>query len=152
MTEHECNEKITELNQKIEELRSEKRKYEDYICEEKSKRQRAEYKAAEGKCFLTKGLRNNKNSHVKAFKVISVLEEPTIGNAECLTVIDETANIARKSIAISRTILPVWKYNQICLRSDIKRNRMIDLYHEISQEEFDSMVNDYTDMILKGES
>lgn len=149
MTKHECNEKISELNKKIKALYSEKKVYENYIYEENIKWEIAEHKALEGKCFITRGLKNNKNFHVKAFKVITVLEKPNTRYAECLAVIDETTNIARKSIGISKTVLPIWSYNQLSIKSGIEGNRMIDFYSEISYEEFDSIVQSYADMILK---
>ena len=149
MTEQECYEKISELNSKIEKIRSEMKTYRDYIDKEKNMREITKRKSTEGKCFLSKGLRDNKNFHVKAFKVISVSEIPNTRYAECLAVIDETANIAQKSISISKTVLPIWSYNRLTIQGSINGNRMIDFYQEILQEEFDSIVHSYADMILK---
>lgn len=149
MTESEMLERMKEIDKEKEQLRTERQKYEKYFSDKKRKEALSNHRKFEGKCFVTKNLPENKYNYVKAFKILKVLSEPNERYVDCVAVIDGTRSSCWNEFGIQEMTLPLWTSNQLRLMNKETDPKMIDMYEEITQEEFDLIYRKYIQKIKK---
>lgn len=136
MTENELNRKIAVINKKMEELRSERKQYEDALYCDKESKERAVYEKSIGKYLKTKGLNENKHSYVVAFKVLELEKDHNFRYARCLSIINGYRSTCWKEYGVSVLTLPLYCSNKLRMISKPDDPKMIDFYQEISEKEF----------------
>ena len=143
MTDDEMRDRIKEIEKQRQELSDEKRKYETYLYE---KKQREDHKKREcfiGKCFVTKEDRRNETKYVKAFKILKLADAKSDKYAECLIIKDGYHNTAWEEKGVMITVLGLWTANTMRMISRPDEPKMIDMYKENTQEEFDQLFEEY---------
>ena len=143
MTEEQMQERMKEIDKQREELKSERQKYENYFYHKKRKELLDDHKKFEGKCFVTKNLSGNEYTHIRAFKILKVLPEPNEHYAECIVIIDGLRSSCWNEFGIQGMTLPLWIPNTSRLMSKESDPKVIDMYKEISQEDFATLYNTY---------
>ena len=143
MTEEQMRERMKEIDTEREELKSERQKYENYFYDKKRKELLDDHKKFEGKCFITKNLSENEHRYIKAFKILKVLSEPNERYAECVVLIDGYRSSCWNEFGIQGMTLPLWCSNKLRLMSKETDPKMINMYEEISLEEFNTLHNTY---------
>lgn len=143
MTENEMKERMKEIDKERRELTAERQKYEKYFSDKKKKEELNNRIKFEGKCFSTKNLSNNEHKYIKAFKILKVLPEPNERYAECIAINDGCRSSCWDELGIQRKILPLWELNASRLMSKESDPKMIDMYKEITQEEFNLIYEKY---------
>lgn len=136
MTEDKMRERMIEIDEEREKLKVERQKYENYFSDKKKKEMLNNHITFEGKCFHTKDLSNNEHKYIKAFKILHVLSEPNEKYGKCIAIIDGHRNSCWHEFGIQGMILPLWTKNTLKLTSKKSDPKMIDMYEEISEEEF----------------
>lgn len=143
MTENEMRKRMKEIDKKREELKSEKQKYENYFINKEMKAVLNNHIKFEGKCFFTKNLSNNKHEYIKAFKILNVLSEPNENYAECISIVDGYRSSCWNEFGTQIMTLPLWTPNTSRLMNKESDSKMIDMYEEITQENFNSIYIKY---------
>lgn len=143
MTENEMRKRMKEIDKERDNLKSERQKYEKYFSDKKRKELLECHSKFEGKCFSTKNLSGNEYSHIKAFKILKVLSEPNEHYAECIAIIDGLRSSCWNEFGIQGMTLPLWIPNALRLMSRESDPKVIDMYEEISQEDFVALYNTY---------
>ena len=147
MTNEEKRKRIELLEKGMNKLRKERDKLQKQINNDRQKKELKKRMKLVGKCFSMNTMSDvylsNENSNIKAFKVLEVFDYPTEGFAKCLILYDsENINWYQdKSIKIGA--IGLWIPNELRLVSDPSQPMVIDFYDEISNEEFESLFNDY---------
>lgn len=138
-------ERMIKIDEEREALKIEKQKYENYFQAKKEKEILNNHIKFEGKCFFEKGLSTiNEHKYIKAFKVLKVKQNGSY--AECVALInDDIWGSYFNAIGIQEMILPLWKPDRLELMEC--KLKMIDMYKEVSEEEFRAMFNDYMKII-----
>lgn len=151
MTEEQMKERIKEIDALRSELAQEKNQYEKYFDD---KRKEAEEKRAQsfrGKCFIIKNDDELKEYpdcyYVKAFKIIEVIDR---NYAECVIITEGVREGLQEEIGISRMNLGLWTYS---FHGKFRRSNdlVIDCYKEVSEEQFNDLINVYKKLIGIGE-
>lgn len=143
MTENEMKERMREIDKERRELKVERQKYEEYFSDKKKKEELNNRIKFEGKCFSTKNLSSNEHKQIQAFEILKVLSEPNEKYAECVAVIDGRRISSKSKLGIQIMILPLWEPNASRLMNKESDPKMIDMYKEITQEEFNSIYEKY---------
>ena len=149
MTEEQMHERMKEIDAERDRLWREKNEYEKYFYEIKRKAEAESHKAYVGKCFVSKKLKENKNSHIKAFKIIDVLDIPQETRAICVMLINDEYVNGCEMHSVQIGLLDVWGYNKLSLLSQESDPKMIDFYKEITQEKFEKMYTEWNAKIQK---
>lgn len=147
MTDEQRRAHMKEIEEQLDKLRKERKEHEDYFFEKSKQDKRKEHRECIGKCYVSKELRENENSHVKAFKVLEVLEFPNENYARCLVLIDGIEKNCWNVQAIKIEVLGLWTPNISRLMYNESDPKVIDFYKEISQEEFESLYRDYNNRL-----
>lgn len=147
MTDLEMKNRMKEIDEERNKLSLEKRKYEKYFEDKKKKEELNSRRSYIGKCFISKDDVRNENKHIKAFKIVDILNEPNTSYANCVTLIDGYENNCWNTRAVKSQVVGLWHYNKIQLCHDISDPKMIDFYEEITQEEFKSLYKEYINSI-----
>ena len=143
MTEEQMRSRMKEIDKERDKLRDERKVYEDYFYYKKLEEKHDNHKLYEGKCFLTKGHKSNKHSHIKAFKIIRVLDAPNENMAECLALVDGHRSSCWNEYGIQIMTFGVWSYNELRLMNKETDPKMIDFYKEISIEKFEELYKEH---------
>lgn len=143
MTENEMRERMKNIDKEREELKAERQKYEKYFSDKKKREVLNNHIKFEQKCFSTKNLSNNEHRYIKAFKILKVLSEPNERWAECIVIIDGCRSSCWDEFGIQGMTLPIWIPNTSRLMSKESEPKMIDMYEEITQENFNSIYEKY---------
>lgn len=147
MTEEQMRNRIRQIDKEREKLRLEQKEYEDYFANKRRNTELDNHKKYIGKCYITKNLKNNNNSDVKAFKIINVLDTPNERNALCTTLINGC-----REYGVQNMVLGIWCANERRMMSNESDPKMIDFYNEITQEEFKSLYREYLNNIEEGKT
>jgi hypothetical protein len=139
MTDDEMRDRIKEIEKQRQELSDEKRKYETYLYEKKKQEDQKKRECFVGKCFVTKDDRRNEAKYIKAFKILKLADAKSDKYAECLIIKDGYHNTAWEEKGVMITVLGLWTANTMRMISSPTEPKMIDMYQEISQEEFDKL-------------
>ena len=127
MTNEEKRKRIELLEKGMNKLRKERDKLQKQINNDRQKKELKKRMKLVGKCFSMNAMSDvylsNENSNIKAFKVLEVFDYQD------------------KSIKIGA--IGLWIPNELRLVSDPSQPMVIDFYDEISNEEFESLFNDY---------
>ena len=140
MTEKEMRERIEEIDKCRQELKTEKDMYESYMY---NKRKEEDFNSRQkyiGKCFTKLKLANNHYSYVKAFKILSIVDENNCNYAEVLAIIDGALNTCFRENGILRMVLPLWTPNTESMISRKDDLKVIDYYQEISNLDFNKEI------------
>lgn len=143
MTEQEMRNRIKEIDNERDKLREEKLKYEEYFFNKKRKEALDNHKSFIGKCFVTKGLSENQEKYIKAFKIIEVLDNPNENYALCVVLIDGYRYTCWNEYGIQIMTLALCTSNTRSMISKASDPLVIDLYKEFSQSEFESLYKKY---------
>ena len=153
MTEEQMRKRMKEINRERDKLSLEKKKYEEYFADKKRRELLDDHKNYIGKCFITCEKLENKNKHIKAFKIIDVLDNPNERYASCVVLIDEHRRTCWEKYGVKIMTLGLWTMNTLRMMSRESDPKVIDFYKEITQEEFEQMSVEYlkevTDAIAK---
>ena len=149
MTEKEMKERIKEIDKQRDALRFEKEKYEKYFSDKRRGEELNNNKSYIGKCFKTKGLKDNKTDNVKAFKILDVLDSPNEKYALCLVLLDGCRSTCFKEQGIQKMTLSLWVYNDLRMMNKATDAKMIDYYKEIPEDEFKIMYSEYSKSLLE---
>lgn len=147
MTDLEMKNRMKEIDEERNKLSLEKRKYEKYFEDKKKKEELNSRRSYIGKCFISKDDVRNENKHIKAFKIVDILNEPNTRYADCVTLIDGYENNCWNTRAVKFQVVGLWHYNKIQTYHDESDPKMIDFYKEITQEEFKSLYKEYINSI-----
>lgn len=126
--------RMKEINNERDKLKEEYNKYEMYFYKKKQEKEREVQKRCIGKCFKLKSYESNK---IKAFKVLNI-SEYSLDDANCVTLI-ETEN--KKEISVQN--IYIFGYAKLQLMHRESDPKFLDMYKEISQEEFIDIYNEY---------
>ena len=137
MTEEQMRNRMKEIDEERDKLKFERKTYENYFSDKKMKEKVEDHKKLEGKCFLTKNYKDNKNEYVKAFKVLRVLDYPNENCAECLVLIDGRRKGCWNEYGVQTMVLFLWSQNEPRLMARESDPKMIDFYKEISETQFE---------------
>ena len=85
----------------------------------------------------------NTNKHIKAFKIIDVLEPHNENYAVCITLIDGLNSTCWNEYGLKIMTLNVWGYNKFQMINKESDPKVIDFYKEITQEEFEKLYHEY---------
>lgn len=143
MTENEMRERMKEIDKERDDLKLERQKYEKYFSDKKRKELLECHSKFVSKCFSTKNLSGNEYSHIKAFKILKVLPKPNEHYAECIVIIDGLRSSCWNEFGIQEMTLPLWIPNTLRLMSKESDPKVIDMYKEISQEDFATLYSTY---------
>lgn len=148
MNEQEMKARIKEIDKMRDELAREKRKYEDKLYNKEKENIFEAHKEFEGKCFKTLGLTQNQTRHIKAFKILKVLEPHHHDYAECLVIVDGIERNCWNVQAIKIETLPVWCSNTNSMLSKPSDPKMIDMYELIEEDEFMDIYKNYMNKFI----
>lgn len=153
MTEEQMRKRMQEIDEERDKLRFERQEYEKYFSDKKRKEELDNHKNYIGKCFITCDKTENKQKHIKAFKIIDVLDSPNERYAFCVVLIDGHRNTCWKEYGMQTMTIGLWIPNKLRMVSRESDPKVIDFYKEITQEEFEQMsvkyLNKVTDEIAK---
>ena len=138
MTDEQRREHMKEIETQLDKLREERREHEKYFREKNKKTKYEEHCSFTGKCFVTKELNDNKNKHVKAFKVLEVLELNE-NYARCIILTNGIERNCWDTHSIKIEVLPLWTQNKMSMIYSEEDLKVIDYYREISSDEFDAL-------------
>lgn len=142
MTEQEMKSRMKEIDRERDKLRKEKEEYESYFHNKKKEEALSSHRVFVGKCFITKDFRDNKQKHIKAFKIIELCNQERY--AKCIALVDRTIVPDEcKEYGIQIVKLGLWTPNQLCLMNKPDDPKIIDYYKEISQGEFNELYDNY---------
>lgn len=139
--------RIKEIDEQRNKLRSEKQKYQEYFSEKKISSLFDDRKKYIGKYYLSMDAPNNKNGYVKAFKVLDILNQPNIDFAKCIVLIDGCRSKIWDEYGIQIMTLGLWSLNQFRMMGSEADPKMIDFYREISEDTFVKMFAEYEQTI-----
>lgn len=143
MTEEQMRERIKEIEKEKDKLRAEQEEYERYFLEKKLEEKLLAHKTYVGKCYISKNSKENKNKHIKAFKILEVLDLPNENYAKCIMLINGSERNCWNSYGTKIEVLDLWNPNisrMIYKESDPK---VIDMYKEISHKQFEKLYLDH---------
>lgn len=153
MTEEQMRKRMKEIDKERDKLRFERQEYEKYFSDKKRKEELDDHKNYIGKCFTTCEKAENEHKHIKAFKIIDVLDSPNERYASCAVLIDGHRSTCWKEYGIQIMTLGLWTMNKLRMMSKESDPKIIDFYKEITQEEFEQIsvgyLNKLTDEIAK---
>lgn len=153
MTEEQMRQRMKEIDEERDKLRFERQEYEKYFSDKKRKEELDNHKNYIGKCFATCDKAENEQKHIKAFKVIDVLDSPNERYASCVVLIDGHRSTCWKEYGMQIMTIGLWTANKLRMMSRELDPKVIDFYKEITQEEFEQMsveyLNKVTDEIAK---
>ena len=155
---NELLERKAELEAQIEELRKDVKTY--YAIKEKYKEieteisdidrklKYAKHKDIVKRCFKAK---NDGYKGVEAFFVIKILDSPNENYALCFCLTKKDTNNAFRDYAIGTRVmvLPLWTYSTLRMTYKEDDEKVIDLYEEISLDEFSEIYNDISNKMTK---
>lgn len=145
MTEEQMRQRMKEIDAEREKLRNEKKQYEDYFYNNKQEEKFKNHKEHIGKCYVAiDELKGNENKHIKAFKVVNVLEPHHENYALCATLIDGFRSTCWNEYGVQLMTLGLWTANTNRMISSPNDPKTIDFYKEITQEEFESLYREYS--------
>lgn len=147
MTEEQMRQRIREINREQNKLRAEKQEYERCLIAKKEEEEKKSHEIYVGKCYLTKGLANNQNGDIKAFKILKQLEDSESKYVQCLVVIEGCRGTCYGSYGVEMMVLNPWSQNKPQLLGRDDAPKMIDFYSEISQEEFENLCKSHMQVI-----
>lgn len=139
--------RIKEIDEQRNKLRSEKQKYQEYFSEKKISSLFDDRKKYIGKYYLSMDAPNNKNRYIKAFKVLDVLNHPNINDAKCIVLIDGCRSDVFDEYGIQIMTLGLWSLNQFRMMESASDPKMIDFYIEITEDTFVKMFAEYEQTI-----
>lgn len=143
MTEEQMRKRMKEIDQERYKLSEEKKKYENYFIDKKRKEELDNHKNYIGKCFVTCDKVENEQKHIKAFKIIDVLDSPNERYASCVVLIDGHRRTCWKEYGVQIMTIGLWTMNTSRMMSRESDPKVIDFYKEITQEEFEQMYIEY---------
>lgn len=143
MTEEEMRNRIKEIDKERNRLKQEKEEYEKYFSDKKIQEELDHHKQYVGKCFRTRNDPGNKQSHIKAFKILNILDAPNERYAQCVILVDGLESNVWKEKAVKIQTIGLWNPNEFRMMSSPSELKVIDFYKEISQEEFDTLYEEY---------
>lgn len=154
MTEEQMRQRMKEIDVEREKLKNEKKQYEDYFYNNNQEEKFKNHKEHIGKCYVViDGIKGNINKHIKAFKVINILEPHHENYALCVTLINGYRYTCWNEYGVQLMTLGLWNPNINRMVSNPNDPKMIDFYKEITQEEFEQISVEYlkkiTDEIAK---
>jgi len=146
MTEEQMRQRMKEIDEERDKLHSERQEYEKYFSDKKRKEELDDHKNYIGKCFITCNKIENEQ-HIKAFKIIDILDRPNEKYASCVVLIDGYRDFCWKEYGIQIMTIGLWTANKWSMISQESDPKVIDFYKEITQEEFEQMSVEYLDKI-----
>lgn len=147
MTEEQMRKRMKEIDEERDKLRFERQKYEKYFSDKKRKEELANHKNYIGKCFTTCEKVENEQKHIKAFKIIDVLDSPNERYASCVVLIDGHRSTCWKEYGVQIMTIGLWTPNKFRMMSRETDPKVIDFYKEITQEEFEQMSVEYLEKV-----
>lgn len=147
MTNKQMVERIREIDRERQRLGEEKRKYEKCLEEEKKKRKLSEHREHIGECYIASVLLDSQYKHIKAFKILNVLDEPNESYAECLTIIDGCRNTCWSESGVNVMTLGLWNPNRSHLMSRESDPKMIECCKKISNDDFEDLLKSHIERI-----
>lgn len=147
MTEEQMRKRMKEIDEERNKLSLEKKEYENYFYNKKQQTKFEDHKEHIGKCYMAiDGYigSTNTNKHIRAFKIIDVLEPHHENYALCVTLIDGYRSSCWNEYGVQIMTLNVWGHNKFQMISKESDPKMIDYYKEISQEEFERLYSEYS--------
>lgn len=137
---------LDELQEDVETYYAIKEKYKEIeteISDINRKLKYAKHKDIDRKCFKA---RNDGYKGVEAFFVIKILDSPNENYALCFCLTKEDTNDAFSNYAIGTRVmvLPLWTYSTSRMVYRESDEKVIDLYEEISLDEFGKIYEDTT--------
>lgn len=149
MTDEQMRERIKEIDSIRVYLKAEKEEYLMAIYEKEEQAERILHEQCIGKCFITKNLPDNRNSHIKAFKVIEIPVRPN-DYARCLILESGSRTDIWNTWGISNTVLGLWTSNDKRKIPNKTDKKVIDFYQEISEEEFADLYRQFLEEVSCG--
>lgn len=149
MTEQEMKERMKQIDKERDALRFEKEKYEKYFSNKRREQALENNKTYIGKCFITRGMSDNEQKYIKAFKILEILDNPNESYALCEVLIDGCRYTCFKEYGIQIMTLGLWTHNNLRLMNKESDPNMIDFYKEISEDEFQKLYTEHLNNIKK---
>lgn len=144
MTDQEMRDRMKEIDEERDTLRKEREKYEKYFYDKKSKEKAKDHEKYIGKCFVSKNISENEEKHIKAFKILKVLEHPNEDCVECITLIDGYRYTCWNEFGVQHMTLPLWTPNDTGRFLHAEPDPlMIDFYEEVTQDDFNKLYTSY---------
>ena len=145
MTSEEKKERIRDINSKINELRRERDEYENQLVKEKMSIELENRKKFVGKYFvindeLNKRMGNFVIGKNRAFYILNITDDEQY--AKCIVLSSYMTDVV-----IKLTTLGLW--TKVKLTNNESDPCVIDLYNEISREEFMGLYEEYEGVIEK---
>ena len=147
MNDEQMRERIKEIDSIRSNLANEKQEYLDILSEKEKQLRCNQHEQFVGKYFAITNLPNNKHSYIKAFKILSVLDSPNEDYAKCLVLIDGCRNNIWVEKGICNMTLGLWNNNVARLISKKSDSKVIDYYHEITEEKFEEIWYQYFEWV-----
>jgi hypothetical protein len=143
MTEEQMRKRMKEIDKERDKLRYERQEYEKYFLDKKKRELLNSHKDYIGKCFVTREYPENEQKHLKAFKILDILDSPNERYASCISLIDGYRSNCWKEYGIQIMTIGLWTMNKLRMMGGESDPKVIDMYKEISQEEFESLYVTY---------
>lgn len=99
------------------------------------------------KCFATCEKVENEQKHIKAFKIIDVLDSPNERYTSCVVLIDGYRSTCWKECGVQIMTMRLWTKNKLRMMGKESDPKVIDFYKEITQEEFEQMTTEYLNKV-----
>ena len=135
MTETEMLSSMKDIKKERDELKHELDKYENYFSNKRREKEQNVQRTYIGKCFRLKSFEKN---NINAFKILSINEMYHDWNANCVALIKDG-----DTCTVSITSIFVFGYQKMQLMHRESDPKFLDMYKEISQQEFESLYHEY---------
>lgn len=147
MTDKQMRERIEEIDSIRSNLANEKQKYLDILSEKETQIRHEIHNQFVGKYFVTNDFSNNKHPHIKAFKILNILKQPNEDYAQCLVLIDGYRDNIWVEKGICIMTIGLWNSSVTRLISKKSDPKVIDFYHEITEEKFEELWRQYFEWV-----
>lgn len=147
MTDEQMRKRIKEIDTIRRNLADEKQEYLDILSEKERQLRCNKHEQFVGKYFAITNLPDNKHLYIKAFKILSILDSPNEDYAKCLVLIDGCRSSIWVEKGICNMTLGLWNNNVARLIPQTTDLKVIDYYHEITEEKFEELWYQYFEWV-----
>ena len=145
----DAKKQIKILNKEIQSLRDKRKEYEDIIDDENRKERILDHNNFIGKYFINRKLPFDKHKHIIAFKILDIEKYPNENYAKCLTLVNGCKGSIWNKYGVIKTTIGLWNYNQSSMMPKDGEPLVIDMFEEISWEEFYKLAHEHFEALRK---
>lgn len=138
MTDEQKRERMHEIDKIRDELKKERREYEQYFETMKRQQEREQRETYVGKCFLQRTTCYEHND-VIGFKVLGISEEISNPSAICIAIVSDCKS---KLEGVVKKQISLWSHDVLTMMP-MNTPKIIDYYNEVSEEEFNKVADKY---------